>query len=294
MYARFYKINRVDLMQKFFLIFIIGVVFFPGCATMSDIERTDARIAAVKRQNADLAFRLNAMEKSLSLQNEKNFNLREDFAGQDAGFDLLKGEVRSLKGSYEETEHRVGVDTAGIKAELKGVEDRLNNQDESLSFHDKRLDRLETYMGLEAIDKFKARVASSLPGKKDINSLSEEQLYAVTMQSYARGDMETALEGFRTFLKRFPKSSKADNARFWMGEIYFSEKWYDKAILEYEDVIKSYPKGNKVAAAYLKQGIAFSKLGENANARIILKELIQKFPDSNEAKAARRKIAETR
>ncbi|NOY70637.1 MAG: tol-pal system protein YbgF [Deltaproteobacteria bacterium] len=280
-------------MRKFFLVFIIGVFFFPGCATTSDIERVDARIAAVKKQNADLVFRLSTMEKSLASQNEKNFDLRGEFAGQDAEFDRLRNEVRSLKGGYEEIEHRVGSDMAAINKELKGVEDRLKNHDESLSFHDKRLGRLETYMGLEAIDKFKARVESSLPGKKDINSLSEDELYEVSMQAYSRGGMETALEGLQTFLKKYPKSDKADNARFWTGEIYFSEKWYEKAILEYEDVIKSYPKGNKVAAAYLKQGIAFSKLGENANARLILKELIQKFPDSNEAKAARHKIAET-
>lgn len=281
-------------MQKFFLIFIAGAVLFSGCATTSDLERMDARIAAVKQENSALAFRLDTIEKGLSSQNGKNFELRDQFAGQDAEFDRLRTEVRALKGGYDETEHRVSTDTAALKTELKGVEDRLNNDDESLAFHDKRLDRLETYMGLEAIDKFKARVESSIPGNKDINSLSEDELYKVSMQAYARGGMETALEGFQTFLKKFPKSDKADNACFWMGEIYFSEKWYEKAILEYEDVIKTYPKGNKVAAAYLKQGIAFSKLGENANARLILKELIQKFPDSNEAKAARRKIAEIR
>lgn len=285
--------NWADLMQKFVLIFIAGVLLFPGCATTSDIARVDARIAALKNENAALVSRLDTLEKGISSQNEKNFDLRGQFAGQDAAFDRLKTEVRALKGGYEETEHRLATDTAALRTELASVEKRLNTHDESLAFHDKRLDRLETYMGLEAIDKFQARVESSLPGKKDINSLSEDELYEVAMQAYSKGGMETALEGFQTFLKKFPKSDKADNARFWIGEIYFSEKWYEKAILEYEDVIKSYPKGNKVAAAYLKQGIAFSKLGENANARLILKELIQKFPDSNEAKAARRKIAET-
>ncbi|MFW5901529.1 MAG: tetratricopeptide repeat protein, partial [Thermodesulfobacteriota bacterium] len=49
--------------------------------------------------------------------------------------------------------------------------------------------------------------------------------------------------------------------------------------------------GNKVAAAYLKQGIAFQELGETGNAKLVLKELIRKFPDSNEAGIARKKIA---
>jgi TolA-binding protein len=47
-----------------------------------------------------------------------------------------------------------------------------------------------------------------------------------------------------------------------------------------------------VPGAYLKQGLAFEKLGENANARLILNQLMEKFPDSNEAGIARRKLAQ--
>jgi TolA-binding protein len=59
-------------------------------------------------------------------------------------------------------------------------------------------------------------------------------------------------------LKRFPKSDNADNAQFWIGEIYYRQKWYETAILEYQKVIENYPKGNKVQASLLKQGFAFS------------------------------------
>jgi tol-pal system protein YbgF len=93
------------------------------------------------------------------------------------------------------------------------------------------------------------------------------------------------------FLEKFSDSDRADNARFWIGEIYFAEQWYERAILEYEKVIKNYPDGNKVAGAYLKQGFSFEKIGENANARLILNELLEKFPDSNEAKIAKKKLA---
>ncbi|MFW6012065.1 MAG: tetratricopeptide repeat protein, partial [Desulfosalsimonas sp.] len=72
--------------------------------------------------------------------------------------------------------------------------------------------------------------------------------------------------------------------------VYFAETWYEKAILEYEKVIKNYPEGNKAPGAYLKQGMAFYKLGENANARLIFQTLIQKYPDSEEAKIAKRQV----
>ncbi|MCP4371246.1 MAG: tol-pal system protein YbgF, partial [Deltaproteobacteria bacterium] len=93
-------------------------------------------------------------------------------------------------------------------------------------------------------------------------------------------------------LDRYPKSKSADNAQFWIGEIYYREKWYEKAILEYQKVIENYPKGNKDQASLLKQGFAFYNLKDKPNSRLIFKELIKKFPGSNEAKIAKKKLKE--
>ena len=43
-------------------------------------------------------------------------------------------------------------------------------------------------------------------------------------------------------------------------------------------------------AALLKQGLSFKQLGEKANARLILNELIRKYPKSKEAAIARKKL----
>jgi TolA-binding protein len=60
--------------------------------------------------------------------------------------------------------------------------------------------------------------------------------------------------------------------------------------LEYQKVLENYPNSNKNAAARLKQGYAFAALGEKANARLILKELITRYPNSQEAKYAKEKL----
>ena len=57
-------------------------------------------------------------------------------------------------------------------------------------------------------------------------------------------------------------------------------------------MIEKYPRGNKVAAALLKQGLAFHHLGDRANARLILRQLLKKYPGANEAKIAERKLKE--
>ena len=75
-----------------------------------------------------------------------------------------------------------------------------------------------------------------------------------------------------------------------LPDSYYSEKWYEKAILEYQKVLEKYPDSNKNAAARLKQGYAFAELGEKANARLILNELIKRYPKSQEAKYAKKKL----
>ena len=57
--------------------------------------------------------------------------------------------------------------------------------------------------------------------------------------------------------------------------------------------LEKYPKGNKVPAALLKQGLAFDNIGDKANSRLILEDLIKKYPKSNEAKIAREKLKES-
>jgi TolA-binding protein len=45
-----------------------------------------------------------------------------------------------------------------------------------------------------------------------------------------------------------------------------------------------------VQASLLKQGFAFFNLGDKANSRLILNELVTKYPESNESKIAREKL----
>jgi TolA-binding protein len=59
-------------------------------------------------------------------------------------------------------------------------------------------------------------------------------------------------------------------------------------------VIEKYPKGNKVPSALLKQGHAFLALGDKVNSRLIFEELIRKYPNTAEAKAASEKLKEIR
>jgi TolA-binding protein len=62
---------------------------------------------------------------------------------------------------------------------------------------------------------------------------------------------------------------------------------YARAILAYQKVIENYKKSNKYRPAMLKQGISFFKMDKKKPGRLVLQDLIDKHPQSAEARRAK-------
>ncbi len=124
------------------------------------------------------------------------------------------------------------------------------------------------------------------PRQVDNGRLAYEEAY----RSVERKDYRKAIARLNYFLRKHPQSKYADNAQYWIGESYYALKEFDQAILEYDAVRRKYPSGNKVPAALLKQGFAFAELGDKVDARLILQELIARYPQSKEAVMAKKKV----
>lgn len=277
----------MSVIRIYLICVLCGLFFLTGCASSTDVNRLERRVKQLETSNTSLRFKVEQLKADIESQTARDNSLSDLYAERGAEFDQVKEDVRKLDGKFEETENRLNTEIKALNHSLKNTGEAVDQFSKGISVNETRIKQLENFMGFEPGEKFDANVKTEYPEK---DKLTETELYNVAKQTYDRGDYETARQGFEQFIEKFPKSDNADNARFWVGEIYFAESWFQKAILEYEKVIKEYPKGNKVPAAYLKQGISFHKLGENANARLILKELITKFPDSAEAKIAKQQI----
>lgn len=273
-------------MRRYLPVFIILVFLLPmtGCATRSQMWDLEERVERLSEENERLRQTLLSEGGGvMAQQDELGSELSRFAATQSAELYEMRTEIRRLSGGIEEIEYKLEQNVGGLKSDFA----------KELAGYDRRLSRLETYLGLDASEEAQApEEAASSDENRAPEEMEAEELYRASRKLFDEGKYDAALDGFSMFLERFPDSSLADNSRFWLGEIYFAEEWYEKAIVEYQKVIDDYPDGNKVPAAYLKQGMAFSKLGEKSNALYIFKELVRKFPDQNEADIAKSKIAE--
>ncbi len=132
----------------------------------------------------------------------------------------------------------------------------------------------------------RARAPAPAPEPK----VSARELYDRAYALYKQGKYEDAREAFRRFAERYPKSDLTDNAYFWIGETYYDQQQYEKAILAYDKVVQGFPNGDKVPSALLKQAFAFDAIGDPVDARILLKKLLREHPSSEQAAIARKKL----
>lgn len=291
-----------DAMKIRHIITMLCVLSVAGCAPIADMNRLAWRVGQLERQNADLATKLNAtQEKTKQIRseldayrktsNQSQQGIRGDTATLSATVDQLRKDLQVVTGKLEEADYSIEKSRSSAANIAQDKENRLNRIEETGRQNRERIAQIDQYLNLEPSENGIQPSGSVEKKAASQKKLPENELYSSARQAFDRGQFEVAREQFLEFLKRFPKSKIADNAQFWIGEIYYREKWYKKAIMEYQKVIERYPNGNKVPAALLKQGLAFFNLKEKASARLILKEMIRKYPKSNEAKIARKELS---
>ncbi len=122
--------------------------------------------------------------------------------------------------------------------------------------------------------------------------LSPKEVYNMAYSDYRKGNFELAIDGFKMYREQFPESPLTDNSLFWIGECYFSQKKYEEAIEQFNELILNYPRGDKIPSAYLKKGISLMKLEKKEVALSVFKLLIGKYPLEEETKIAQQKIKE--
>jgi tol-pal system protein YbgF len=94
------------------------------------------------------------------------------------------------------------------------------------------------------------------------------------------GDYAGAEKGFSKFLKDFPKSPLADNARYWAGETYYVRKDYVRAAEEFLKVYQNFPKSGKAPGSLLKLGLSLASLNNTAGACRTYDRLLKEYPTS--------------
>jgi outer membrane protein assembly factor BamD len=128
--------------------------------------------------------------------------------------------------------------------------------------------------------------------------LPPDELYAQGEQELERRRYLEAREAFRKIVERHPNSSWAPRARFLIGEAFYREAEFDKAVKEFETFLSFYPRHQiadlvqyRLAMSYYDQLKPVEQdQGLTAKAMDQFKKLVKEYPDSRYATDALSKI----
>lgn len=288
---------------KFWSFFILlSIMPLSSCVYDREMAYLNDQNIALERRVTKLQESQKSIDARMSTELETKLeSIRSNQAEIKGTIEQLKGEIKGLSGRVEENEHIIkraverdlGEQDA-LKADLANLSQKMTELDMMVKQHHKHLglkplvvqEDQERESG--AVEPGEAVIERGVTAKK--KKPKDIEIYDNSLAYFKEEKFEDALDGFKSFLDEYPKSDRADNAQFWIGECYMALKQYEQAILAYQDVIKKFPKGNKVPNALLRQAGAFLEIKDKTSSRLLLKKVIEKYPESSEAESARKKL----
>jgi tol-pal system protein YbgF len=288
----------------------------PGFPIMTREQETLMdNVDRLVKENADLKKRLDAIEgggsSSMADLNKTVDDMKRAVAETTVELDKIRQDFSFVQGKLDESGHEGDRYKDSMKSTGEAVESasrKLDSLEARVIDADKKLEALKASVEAQAkasaelkesvlaLDKRTAAVEGRLAGtdtaraaKKTVRE-EPDAMYNMGYQEVADKNYPAALETFTGFLADFPDHKFAGNAQYWIGEIYYARGEWEKAILEFDKVVKKYPSSEKVPASLLKQGFAFEKIGSAREARLVLGSLIERFPKSPEAGLAKKRL----
>ena len=205
----------------------------------------------------------------------------------------IKKEIRKLQREHRE-----------IKSDLQELSTRTDNISQIASQNSVEIEKLKMKINSLSAKKSSYTPApsttvptevSTSPINEETVALSDEELYRQALDAYRQQDFDRARKLFLELVDKYPYSKFYDNALFWVGQTYYREGKFGKAVEYFDRIINECDAGtapdcNKMPMALLKKAYSLIYLGERDKAREILERVIREFPDSEAYDLAKKKL----
>lgn len=274
------------------LLMLVGVAL-SACAIPQQIELIEREQRRIRTDSATTR--------------EEFDNVRSTLADTRANLQQMQQALDAVKEKVEEVRHQLdrqigqssregGQRIKDLESRMARIDGDLKAQGALLKSREEELKVLREFLKVTPGEKEAVASGEGAAGgdfvreKAPAESDAVKKDYEEAWKLLERKDYRVAIARFKEFIKKHPQSEYADNAQYWIGESHYALREFDQAILEFDAVRRKYPKGDKVPAALLKQGFAFAELGDKVDARLILQELTDRYPQSPEAAKAKQKL----
>ena len=254
-------------------VLLAGGMLLAGPSRAALFEDDEARRAILdlrgkveqQRLAADAAIQRQADELRRSI--EENGLLRRSLLDLQNQIEALRGEFARMRGQNEQLTRDVSEVQRHQKDIAQGVEERLR--------------------------KFEpAKV--TLDGREFTADPTETRDFDASLAIFRRGDFPAAQTSFAEFVRRYPQSGYRVTSLFWLGNAQYANRDYRGAIANFRALLAQAPEHARAPEALLSIANCQIELKDNPGARRTLQDLVQAYPQSEAANAARERLARLR
>lgn len=235
---------------------LLLAVALPAQAGLFDDDEARARIEKLRTGLDELGKRIDTAERN-----------QIDFANQ---AETMKSEVARLRGQLEV-----------IVYELETTQKRQKDFYVDL---DNRLRKLEAGQ-VETKPEGKADGAA-----KPADPAAEMRDYEAALTAFKGAKYKDALAGFLGFIKAYPSSTMQPSAHYWAASSHYQLREYPKAAELFGALATNWPDDTRAPDALLAQSNAQAEAGDAKGSRRTLEILVEKYPNSSAALAAKPRL----
>jgi tol-pal system protein YbgF len=234
-------------------------------------------------QSGDTVGRLNATMSGLQK------SVQDVQANSGARLDTMSTQVQGLSDNLEEIKSRLGK----LNQQLVDLQNTVQSVDAKISGGGASAPAAtSSNSGAGSSSQPAGGGLAPAGGSASGPAPSADTLYSNGLRDITSGKYDLARQEFQDYLKYYGDTDLASNAQFYLGEIAYSQRNYDQAVNEYDHVLTNYPKSFKLAPAHLKKGMALIELGQKTAGVRELRDVVKRFPGTEEERRARAKLKE--
>jgi tol-pal system protein YbgF len=190
--------------------------------------------------------------------------------------------VTELQTTLQKQQTDSGAHVDQLSGQIQSLNDTLDELKARLGKVSKQLEDMQAAQQSIAVQQTQQQQQASAP--------PPDVLYNNALRDYQAGKNDLAAQEFADYVKYYPNTDLAGNSNFYLADIQFRQGNYQAAVKSYDQVLQSFPDGNKAASAELKKGLALVELGQQEAGIAALRHVIQRYPKSNEALQARERL----
>ncbi|QQQ52024.1 MULTISPECIES: tol-pal system protein YbgF [Pseudomonas] len=127
-------------------------------------------------------------------------------------------------------------------------------------------------------------------GTEPPDPAKEKLYYEAAFDLIKAKDFDKASQAFTAFLRKYPNSSYAGNAQYWLGEVNLAKGDLQGAGQAFAKVSQQYPKHAKVPDSLYKLADVERRLGHTDKVKGILQQVVAQYPGTSAAQLAQRDL----